>query len=254
MATGSDAAADLTIRAVEYAFEAPDRIPAGLVSATLTNEGEQAHLVSLARLKGSATPSAVTDVMLANGDPSPLLDYVGGAGELPPGARQQVFLSLDPGRYVLLCSLRTAEGRTHFSLGQHRPLEVAEAAAPAAAPPAPDVTVSLRDFAFIVPSEIGSGKQVWQVRNDGTDDHELLIVRPAAGMSYQDVFAYYNAGAVGSSPAISAGGLSRLAPGRSGWAVIDLPPGTYAMTCRIANAATGKIHTQLGMIRQFQLP
>jgi hypothetical protein len=113
--------------------------------------------------------------------------------------------------------------------------------------------VSLKDFAFGLPNEIKPGKQVWKVTNDGVDGHEAIIVKPAPGKTYQDVLAYFQAGAMGPAPTENAGGFHRLDKGKSGWVTLDLKPGTYAMYCRIVNEATGKIHAQLGMITELDI-
>lgn len=45
----------VVVKAMEYAFEAPDQIEAGLVSITLDNAGHEGHDVMLARLNDGVT-------------------------------------------------------------------------------------------------------------------------------------------------------------------------------------------------------
>jgi hypothetical protein len=45
--------------------------------------------------------------------------------------------------------------------------------------------------------------------------------------------------------------MTALSPGQRGIAVLDLMPGSYAVTCFVPDAASGKSHLQLGMIAGF---
>lgn len=253
-AAGVDSSgAEFTVRASDFGFEAPDRFRAGQAAITLVNDGRESHFLALARIKDSESLANVTGAVLGGEDPSRFVDYYGGPGAVAPGARQQVTVNLDPGGYLLLCTLRTVEGKTHASLGQYRPLDVTSPSGPAVAPPPTDLPISFRDFAFIVTAEVKAGKQVWRVTNDGMDDHELMLVRPAPGWTYQDIFAHFSTGAAGPPPIQNSGGFQRIGRGKGGWISLDLTPGIYAMVCTIPNDATGRVHSQLGMIRQVEV-
>jgi hypothetical protein len=123
----------------------------------------------------------------------------------------------------------------------------------ASPPPGTDRTVSLQDFTYFLPGQVAPGRQLWKVTNEGQEAHEMIIVRPAARRSYQDVLAYFQAGATGPSPAVAAGGFGRIDKGKSGWLTVDLEPGTYALVCQITNRATGRSHAQLGMIMPLEV-
>jgi hypothetical protein len=164
-----------------------------------------------------------------------------------------VSLDVPAGQIVLLCTLLAADGQPHYAKGQIRTIEARPATQPAAAQPASEGTISLRDFAFLVQVEERGVKQVVKVVNEGQDPHEIIITKAATGRTAQDVVNYFTAGAMGPAPAEHLGGLSRIDRGRTAYMTLELPPGTYVLACRIQNEATGRLHSQLGMVRQLHL-
>lgn len=47
------------------------------------------------------------------------------------------------------------------------------------------------------------------------------------------------------------GGIQAMDSGKSGYAVLDLKPGTYVVVCFVPDPKTGKSHLELGMSKQF---
>ena len=55
--------AEITIKAQDYSFDAPDQVEAGLVSVTLSNNGAEPHHVQIARLQDGVTMKDLQDAL-----------------------------------------------------------------------------------------------------------------------------------------------------------------------------------------------
>jgi hypothetical protein len=58
---------------------------------------------------------------------------------------------------------------------------------------------------------------------------------------------------VNPSALVAAGGLSFLSAGRTAWALVDLPPGTYVALCYVPDREVGAPHALMGMIDVFSV-
>lgn len=89
---------EFTIKAVDYAFEAPTQITAGVVILTMVNEGQELHHGQLARLNEGLTLEQFQAALQQGPEAAmPMITFVGGPGLLDPGLSQQVTLDLTPG-------------------------------------------------------------------------------------------------------------------------------------------------------------
>ena len=247
---------ELTIKAADYSFAAPDQIEAGLVKVTLVNDGQEPHHAQLVRLNDGVTLGQF-QAALQEGEAAafPLVTLVGGPGLVDPGLHSQVTLDLAPGQYVLLCFVPSHDGMPHLAKGMVKPLEVVAATdqAQVAVPqPQADARVKLLDFAFVLPSAIKAGQQVWQVVNEGQQIHELMVVKLATGKTLADVQSFLHA-PTGAPPFSQIGGFQAITPGQTGWLNLDLTPGEYVALCHVPDPASGHAHTELGMVQPFSV-
>jgi uncharacterized cupredoxin-like copper-binding protein len=118
------------------------------------------------------------------------------------------------------------------------------AAVPAAAnaSPKPATTVSVTESEMIVTSsatQARAGKVTFVVRNTGTVEHELVIVR-SLGQGKLPVTKWKV-----DETKIKVGEVPELAPGKIGRVTLALSPGNYLMICNIPG------HYQLGMFRKL---
>jgi uncharacterized cupredoxin-like copper-binding protein len=136
--------------------------------------------------------------------------------------------------------------------GMVKPIEVIAASAEIGTltQPKADATVKLQDFSFIIPAEVKAGKQTWQIINEGTQPHEIMLIRLAEGKTLADAQAFAQA-PHGQPPFSSIGGFQGINPGSSGWLNLDLQPGDYVALCYIPDPASGHAHMDLGMIMPF---
>lgn len=241
---------EVTVVGRDYAFEAPDEIPAGLTTFTFQNEGEVVHHVQVVRLNDGVTFQQLMEAFMQGEDAAfPLFTPVGGASLIDPGAVGRVTLNLEPGAYALLCLVPDEEGIPHLAHGMARPLAVTGDAAPAPEPQA-DLTVSMADFQYTMPAEVEAGPQTWKIVNDGPQPHELVLHKLAPDKTADDVLAFIHQ-PEGPPPFTNAGGMQGLPQGGAGWVHLDLEPGTYVAICYIPDPASGAPHLDLGMVKSF---
>ena len=115
------------VRAMNYAFQAPDTVPPGLTMFVLDNQGTVRHELVVARLKEGRT---LADVIATKtpAEREPLYDALVGVLVAQPGQRALGNLVTElskGGNYVLICYLRDAPDRpTHLVQGMGRVLNV----------------------------------------------------------------------------------------------------------------------------------
>jgi len=242
----------VTFTAVDYAYEGPDQIDAGLTNVTLINEGQTAHHLQLARLPEEKTVEEIFALFQEN-PPEAIgaLTFVGGPGLLDPGLRQDVVIDLLPGTYLALSFVLDENGAPYMAKGMAKPFAVAAGETASATPSIEaDGTTQLLDFSFVLPAEIQSGEQVWQVVNEGQEPHEVMIVKLADGKDVGDVLAFLHT-LDGEQPYANIGGFQAITPGQTGWLKLDLAPGNYVALCYVPGAETGELHFHMGMIQAF---
>jgi hypothetical protein len=118
--------------------------------------------------------------------------------------------------------------------------------------PASHGEIVLKDMAFVVPSGF-TGKGTYKLINADAMDHEGSIMRLNPGAQLKDLIAYFGVGhRQGPPPGDSFGGFGALGPGAHGWMNLDLPPGSYALVCRIPGP-DGMPHVAMGMAHLFSV-
>jgi len=257
VATSSQAASaipEITIKADDYSFDAPDQIEAGLVKVNLVNDGQEPHHAQMVRLNDGVTLEQF-QAALQEGEAAafPLIAFVGGPGLVDPGLGSQVTLDLTPGQYLLLCFVPSHDGVPHLAKGMVRPIEVvATETKNEIAKIEADTAVTLLDFSFTMPAEFKAGPQIWEITNEGQQPHEIMLVKLAEGKTIADIQAFMEA-PHGTPPFSQIGGFQAINPGASGWLNLDLTPGEYVALCHVPDPASGKAHEELGMVMPFSV-
>lgn len=265
--------------ATDFAYEGPTSIPAGMTEIELVNRGASHHGLTLVELHDGKTAD---DVLAVLEDLSALPDWItfaGGVGGIPPGARGRVVHDLTPGDYVAF-SFESAEGSEvpDAARGMIQSFAVTEADGTAAAVPEADATLTLHDFRFDLTGELERGWQTIEVRNEGTEAHEALLMKLSEGVAAEDVVGMITSFASGGPPEgesvgdgegqgddesaaggppegppfASAGGLPPIDPGETAHLSLELEPGNYVLLCFIPSAASeGTMHMAMGMHHAF---
>jgi hypothetical protein len=241
----------IDIMASDYAFDAPDTLPAGLVTVRLMNHGPEPHHAQLLRLNEGVTVEEFSSALQTEGEAAlRLVTVAGGAGALDPHKTTDVTLDLAPGTYVLACFIASPDGVPHLAKGMLKPLTVASAPAQASKPSDVNGTMTLRDFSFDIPDTVPAGEVTYRVVNDGPQPHELNILKLAPGKTTQDVLAW-QADPSTPPPFEAVGGMNGLGAAIDGYMTVDLQPGSYVAICNIPDPGSGQPHSRLGMIRAF---
>ena len=240
-------AAHLSLPALEYGYEMPASVPAGLVRVSLLNQGHDVHEGVLVRFSDSSGSAArYVDSVRADVDFPAFATDFGGPGLTLSGESTAVWLDLTPGHYAVVCW----KGN-HLRLGMAHDLEVTAATGPRAAPPASNAAIQLSDYTLQVDTTLRTGRQVLHIQNIGTEAHEADIFRLSDSRSVNDYLAWLRSGEIGVPPIVPVSGIGDLAPGRAIWVEVNLPPGRYFLLCQVPAAVDGRGHYEHGMVREF---
>jgi len=242
----------VTITATEYAFGAPDTIPAGLTTLRMLNPGREPHQAFLAGGQGKSF-AELEAAMMKEGPLPEWLTIPIGAGVVVSGDSSIVTANLPPGNYLILCFIPSLDGTPHVAKGMSRRIVVTAAPAGAVAAPEPkaDVTITLNDYSFITSAPLTAGTRTIRVENSGPQLHELTIERLAPGKTVADFRQWVAGGMRGMPPVESVGGFAGLDKGKVGWVTITLTPGNYLLNCYVPDAKDGKPHFVHGMVQQI---
>lgn len=125
--TGAKAAlppADIVMTLNDYSFETSAPITAGTRTIRVDNIAAQAHEVLVVRLEpGKGAMDFAQFVLKPEGTPPGRI--VGGTTGIASGSMNQITLTLEPGRYALLCFLPDAkDGKAHIAHGMVKEIEI----------------------------------------------------------------------------------------------------------------------------------
>lgn len=249
------------VTAQDYAFQAPDTIPAGAVTFALANHGRELHHITLLRLAAGKTMADLATAMHASHGEAPpqWAEPMGGPNGIAPGGEAQVSMMLPAGNYALICMIPspdgTPTGTPHVMKGMMHALTAVSSAAdaPASALPAADEHVTLADYTFTLTHPLTAGPHVVSVSNVGSQPHEIQLVRLAPGKTPQDVIQWVMK-PQGPPPGEPVGGVSPLAPGRTSSFTATITPGDYGFICFLPDAKDMKPHFMHGMIQTVHVP
>lgn len=245
----------IPITAVDYGYEMPSTIAvqAGLVDVAMVDNGTQPHQTQVARLKPGVTQDQILDELVTKRNPAAfsLLTFVGGPDIVSPGYGQETILNLPAGQYVLLCLVVGQDGIPHIYKGMIHFFTVAPVQRPQALPPQADGEVIMQDLSYELPSVITQSRALTlQVVNQGSEAHEMNLVKLDKGAGIQDIISFFQSPS-GPPPFEEVGGMAALVANGSGWIKIHLEPGSYAALSLLPERQTGKLQFLLGMITTF---
>ena len=247
----------VTITATEYAFGMPDTLPAGLTTFRLVNRGKELHHASLVRLEDGKSvadfQAGLAAAMKSHAPPPSWIRFAGGPNAVTLGDTAIVTQVLETGSYVFVCWIPSLDGVPHVMKGMMHPLIVTTGAAPSAAvEPAPDVTVKLTDYDFVLSQPLTAGKHVVRVENAGAQAHEIVIAALAPGKTLADFVAWEKGGEKGPLPTGEwVGGVTTLDVGGHSQFATTFKPGSYLLLCFWPDAKDGQPHILHGMAKQI---
>jgi hypothetical protein len=234
----------LPVSAIGTGFETPDSVTSGWhrVRFNQVAAGRGQNLV-LFEIDDSLDIERLAAVLDTSGQTPGGVLARGGSESPAPGDTTSVIMHLQPGRYVWTSLTRAGNGRRHVTNGVWRELRVTPAPDTPAAPE-PTVSVGLGDHAFLGNDVWPAGRHRIGIANQGKQDHLFYLVRLRGDASLRDWLDDER-----DVTSDRVGGVTRLGPGQAVQFELALAPGRYAASCLMRDPATGKSHTELGMIR-----
>ena len=236
----------------DYGFTGPDRIPSGMITVQVVNQGKDLHHVQIVQLTQGKTAEDFHAAMKANpSHPPHWAKFVGGPNAALPGSDAMATMQLTPGDYLLLCLIPNQKGVPHVALGMVKPLTVTPSAKTVSAQPKADLTITMSDFAFALSQPMTAGPHTVHVMNAGGQPHEVVVVKLDPGASAKDFGAAFAPGASGPPPGAPMGGLVGLEQGGSGFFNGRFEAGRYGLICFFPDSQTGAPHFTKGMTLDF---
>lgn len=233
-----------------------DTAPAGWVDVRLVNQGQQtSHEAQLFLLHDGVTPDQFTQALLGpagEGGVVSMADPTGGPNAIVQGGTADAYVELKPGAtYMVICPITGADGKPHYSHGMIGHFTVSSTPG-TASEPAASSTLTLKDFSFDVPDST-SWHGLVKVVNDGTQPHEMSILKPTEGHTVEDIENYFKAAPTGPPPFVGAGGVTAIDPNTSQTFVSSLQPGKYLLICFVVDPKTHQPHFMLGMTKAIDV-
>jgi uncharacterized cupredoxin-like copper-binding protein len=260
---------EVMIVATEYAFEMPATVDSGFTRVTLDcTNAAMGHHAMLMRVNDDATPADLEAALQA---PSfePIFAVAASVGgpSAGPGGSESVIVDLTPGSYIAICAIPDEQGVPHYALGMQAAFEVTDSGATATAPETV-ATVQLMEMMFhgLEATAVAAGPQVWAVENVGAQLHELVVLRLAPGVTFEQLqqmmmappeaspaaeMDHASPAAEAAPPVTEAGGIAPMSPGFTNYAELDLQAGEHVAICFVPDPATGAPHFALGMVMPF---
>lgn len=253
------------IKAVDYAFAAPDTVPSGWTTFRMANHGKEEHFMLINPLSDGVDISTILAAaemiqsvhdrydrgeinkeevheILGNslGEPTETVRYRGGPGFLTMGHTVEATAFLEPGRYLIECYMRTPEGVQHNTLGMIRELTVSEEITDTKAPEA-DFEITLTNDDILVNEEFEQGTFTFAVHFEehpvgyiGNDVH-LVRLENNTDMNHvarwMDVFE--KGGLMSPAPVAFLGGTNEMPAGHTAYFTVNLEPGKYAWVAEL---------------------
>jgi uncharacterized cupredoxin-like copper-binding protein len=255
----------VTIDATEYAFTLPAQIPAGWVDVTLHNSGKVGHQIAFAKLGSVSfaafkTAASTTDIKALSG-----VRFVGGPNDVDPGSSVTAVVHFDPGAYGVACFIPDdKDGKPHAEHGMVGQVDVVQTAASVDDAPTVDGgSITLSEFTFL-PDASFTGTGTVEIKNVGTQVHELIVVKEAPGKTLTDVKSFFLAPPgtppfgtslpAGPPPFTSAGGIVGLGPNQTVYQTMALTPGKYVLLCLFPDPTKNNTpHALEGMIKEITI-
>ena len=243
----------MTIVASDYKFDAPDEVPAGMMTIHLVDNGSEMHHVAFVKLNDGKTMADLAEALKKNGPPPAwAVDHGGVNPPHPGGGMASATQMLEAGNYALLCFIPSADGVPHFAKGMVRPLTVTANSGADAPAPTADIVMTLNSYTFTPSKPITAGKHTIRLENAGSQSHEVFLARLDPGKKAQDIPTWLMK-MDGPPPAESMGGVPAMAPKMVSYFTADFTPGDYALICFLPDEKDGKPHFTHGMIQQFHV-
>lgn len=253
------------IVAKEYAFESPEKIPAGWTRFRMVNEGNEEHFMLINPLSEGVSIDAIREggrfiqglhnqydkdlitkediydsLSTAFGKPNSEVNYNGGPGFVSMGHTTEATTYLEPGRYVIECYIRAPNGVQHNVLGMMTLLEVTESAAEFQAPVA-DKIIVLTKNELTSDENFKAGTYTFEVEfrdhPSGYIGNDVHLIRIDENIAMDNIAKWMDVfekdGLVSPAPVEFLGGTQERPKGEVAYFTVNLKPGEYAWVAEL---------------------
>lgn len=154
----------VVLTATDYAFGMPAKIKSGWVTFRMENMGEKDHN---AIIKQSTSGLSIGEIRakLDSGESFPM-SLVGGPGLQSPDHKSDITINLEPGNYVMFCTVLTKDGEYHADLGMQMAFQVTDKSSGATIPKA-DTRIILNKYDIRRTKTFAAGKQTVEIVHKG---------------------------------------------------------------------------------------
>ena len=245
------------IVATDHGFRAPAQLSAGLRHMVFENQGSQVHEAMLVKLPpGMGADDYIAAVKGGAMFPEGALDY-SGPGLTAPGESIEVWMRVDPGRYVLICW----NGDHPTTVPVHAFVVVDDGAVDEV-PPVADAVLRQVDFRFELVGTLHKGPQVIRIETPGPSMHEMDLFRLRGDHTAAELNHWRkreDAGLAPDSkpPADAMGGvLDSHDIHRVTWLRRRFDPGNYVFFCEMpmpGDAGSTLTHADVGMSLEIKI-
>lgn len=236
----------------DFGFAGPDRIPAGVTTMQVVNQGQDLHHIQVLRLLDGKTAEDFRKAMAAGPGPMPAwIKFVGGPNAVVPGREAVATMNLTEGEYLLVCIIPDHKGVPHLALGMIKPLSVTGVKATLVSEPKASLTITTADYRFAQSRPITAGTHTIEVVNRGGQPHEVVLVKLNPGATAQEFGAAFEPGASAVPPGMPIGGVVGIETGEHAFFTARFEPGNYGLICFFPDPVTGKPHFMHGMTADF---
>ena len=249
----------VTIDAYDYGFRLPAQMPAGWVDVTLHNTGKNGHQIAFAKLGSMSLVAFKTAASATNVKALKSVQFVGGPNNAEPGESVTATIHLEPGEYGVACFIPADDGKAHAAHGMVGKVDVVQTADSVEEAPTVDGgSIALSEFTF-VPDASFKGTGTVEIKNVGTQVHELIIVKEAPGKTLDQVKGFFltppgSPPPAGPPPFTSAGGVVGLGPGQTMYQQMALTPGKYVFLCFFPDPTKNDLpHALEGMLKEVTI-
>ena len=255
-ASNENAPPVVEVTMADYSFVAPDSIPSGWTTFQVKNEGDEHHNFHLHRLPDGRTAKdfqtsfiAPTDSLLqllragridtakAQKAQARLVpDWAkmvslkkrGGMAFLAPELSARTTVKMEPGSYLMHCTLRAPDGEVHTFLGMRHFLTVT-GEQNGANPPTADIKARISGQQLLVDDTLSAGThtfafEVEEVAAEMDSAYYAMVARLGPDISADSVvnWPYQNP-----APTTFLGGFEYIDIRRTPYMTVDLSPGQY---------------------------
>ncbi len=246
--------------ATDYAFKAPQTVPAGRVSFRFVNNGKVPHELNVAVLKkGVSIDDYVKTVRSRTQSVRPLIEGPAGVLFAEPRQASVSLLSLDVeegSTLAVICIFSDSAGEPqHYEMGMYTTVAGAKSIADAPVPQQPTDTIIGTDYAFQYPRELVAGRHTFVFKNAGKMRHEVSIELLKKGMTLTQLLEAEKAGKDVESFLDKGIGVMHVYGGQStkGQLSFEVEPGReYAIACYFQDDDKSPLHYKLGMYGSMQ--